>query len=144
MLRFGSTVLLLLPIALCAQHPSDRELVRSTLALFGERVHQVDCDSCEGVTPCIRICTDLEFILLDSLLDLDFNRLLQAAPDSVRPMLTNHHRNWIIARREQCEVITQGESNGYAMINYVACLNESTRLRTAEVAHLRDWFPTEP
>lgn len=144
MLRTGSAILLLLPAVLWAQRPSEREFIRGTLQHFGGLVQQVDCDSCEGVTPCIRICTDLEFIRLDSLLELEFEGLLQVVPDSVRSMFTSYHERWIVGRREQCGVVTDGESSGYAMINYVTCLNESTRLRAAEVAYLRQRFTGEP
>jgi uncharacterized protein YecT (DUF1311 family) len=126
-----------LSLGLMAQ-PSDREIVRQVLGQFGDLVQRVDCDSCEGVTPCYRICADLEFIRLDSLMELEFDRLLKAAPnDSTRGRLRDHHQQWIAARRGQCGLLGEGWRDSWRMIFYVDCMNELTRLRTTEIGYLR-------
>ena len=87
---------------------------------------------------CSRYCNDLEFLRLDSLLEVEFSSLLAAAPDdSSRYVLINYQEQWTAGRREQCRIPTRGWTGQLGAVLYVDCLNELTRLRTSEVTFLR-------
>jgi uncharacterized protein YecT (DUF1311 family) len=118
--------------------PTDREMVRQVLVQFGDLVKRMDCDSCEGVTPCYRICADLEFIRLDSLMEVEFNSVLRAAAsDSARNELRKYHEQWLVSRRGQCGMLGDGWRDGVRAVFYMDCMNEFTRHRTAELVFLR-------
>jgi uncharacterized protein YecT (DUF1311 family) len=122
-----------------AQRASDREIIRGVMGEMERSGISFNCDSCEGITPCIRYCTNKEFVRLDSLLGADLDRLLQAVEaDSSRAMLMRHQQNWTLARREQCGIQVEDPENGHSMIRYVTCLNELTILRLNEIAILRE------
>ena len=127
------------PTLMPAQSSSDREIMRRIVREFERSGYHFDCDSCEGATPCYRYCNDLEFIRLDSTLEVEFEHLLSLAPsDSARATLDRHNSAWLIARREQCRIPTEGWTGSLGPVLYVDCMNELTRLRIQEVTWLRD------
>lgn len=129
---------LLLATATMAQRDADQRVMREVMRQFERGGLRFNCDSCEGAMNCERYCTDREFVLLDSTLEMEFQVLLKLAPnDTARAAMVRYQDAWVVARREQCRIPTTGWDGSMGAVLYVDCLNTFTRSRKREIAWLK-------
>lgn len=136
----GAVGLILLSCgSLLGQPNKERASVVSVVNSFDREGGRFDCDSCEGVMNCIRYCTNRTFLRLDSALERRFEQLLSITPsDSAKDVLKSHQISWLVSRREQCLVHTEGLTGSFGAIRFVECLNALTNTREMEVSWLID------
>ncbi|WP_170853650.1 lysozyme inhibitor LprI family protein [Lishizhenia tianjinensis] len=71
--------------------------------------NKIDCDSTSGSNLEHRICLNLEFQELDSLMNNNFRELLQRTEnDSIKSKLSDYQLTWVNNRRLQSELISGG------------------------------------
>ncbi len=120
---------------LYSQDTSDAE----RLAALGymKLATKINCDSTSGSNIEHRICLNLEFQKLDSILNKRFITLVQAINnDSIKRQIIQFQKSWVTNRRTQCRLISEGLQGHLLGIYYLGCMVETTRLRSKEITYL--------
>lgn len=98
---------------------------------------KVDCDSTSGSNFEHRICLNLEFQELDSIMNYNFNELLKRSNnDSISIKLKEYQLTWVNNRRLQSEIISEGYRGHILGIIYLHCMVEATRSRNRELKEI--------
>ncbi|MFK8046772.1 MAG: lysozyme inhibitor LprI family protein [Crocinitomicaceae bacterium] len=98
---------------------------------------KVNCDSTNGSNIETRICLNIQFQYLDSTLNSKFKYLLSRIEnDSVKNQLKQYQSMWVLNRRVQSKLVTEGLEGNTAGIYYLNCMVETTNRRIEELEYL--------
>jgi len=125
-------LLTLVSYQLRAQDTSDVQRLREMhyMSLAGD----IDCDNTTGTNIEHRICLNLEFQKLDSIMNMTFLKLLARTDnDSIKVKLRENQLSIVNNRRLQSEIISDGYTGHTLGIIYLNCMVESTRSRISEL-----------
>ena len=137
MTRNFSLLLLLLLVCntLFAQEPSDAE--RLANLSYMKYAEKVNCDSMSGTNLEHRVCLNLEFQRVDSILNTRFdNFIVDIENDSTKLQLIDFQQSWIVNRRRQSEVKSKGYRGHFLGIVYLDCMVKTTKMRIEELEYL--------
>lgn len=127
--------LLLVATYAFSQYTSDAE--RLSTMKYMELASKVNCDSVSGSNIETRICLNLEFQYVDSVLNENFIELLgRTENDSIKRILQAFQLTWIDNRRLQSELISKGYEGHLLGIIYLNCMIETTRNRNTELENI--------
>lgn len=97
----------------------------------------VNCDSTSGSNLEHRICLNLEFQKVDSILNVRFNSLLKNIEnDSIKNEINNFQRLWIENRRIQSELISNGFQGHSIGIYYLDSMIKTTKRRIEDIEYI--------
>lgn len=98
----------------------------------------VNCDSTSGTNLEHKICLNLEFQRVDSILNHRFDLLVSDIEnDSIREQLMSFQKHWAKNRRMQSVLVTEGLGGHSAGIYYLRSMIKSTELRIEELENLK-------
>lgn len=130
-----SIVLILVFVSVFGQDSSDAERLRQMD--YMKLAEKIDCDSTSGSNMEHRICLNLEFQELDSLMNNNFRELLKRTEnDSIKTMFCEFQLTWVDNRRLQSELISEGYTGHMLGIVYLHCMVEATRSRNKELEEI--------
>ncbi len=96
--------------------------------------HLIDCDNSTGTSLESRICLNLEFQKLDSIMNVRFVELLDySVGDSIKTRFKSFQKAWVENRRLQSMLMSEGYSGHMLGIVYLHCMNAATRSRIQEL-----------
>ena len=135
MKNFFSIILILISGQVFSQDSSDAERLRQMD--YMKLAEKIDCDSTSGSDLEHRICLNLEFQELDSIMNNNFRELLQRTEnDSIKIKLREYQLTWVNNRRLQSELISEGYRGHMLGIIYLHCMVEATRSRNKELEEI--------
>lgn len=131
----GILLIVLSSLQLYSQDTSDVSRLRKMTYL--KYADQINCDSTTGSNLENRICLNLEFQELDSIMNHNFKELLnETENDSIKNKLREYQLIWVKNRRLQSEIISEGYRGHTLGITYLHCMVESTRSRNRELEEI--------
>ena len=130
---------LILTINMNAQFDEDAK--RLSQLSYMEKAHQVDCDSMMGTNFESRICLNLEFQRVDSILNVRFQSFVDRVEQiRLQEEFIDYHKTWIEHRRLISETRSDGYRGHMLGISYLASMIASTKARIEELEHfLREY-----
>ena len=97
----------------------------------------INCDSTNGSNLEHRICLNLEFQEIDSILNKKFNSLLSMIEnDSISNQIKVFQKSWIENRRIRSEIISNGFQGHSLGIYYLDSMIKTTQIRIEEIEYL--------
>jgi predicted enzyme related to lactoylglutathione lyase/uncharacterized protein YecT (DUF1311 family) len=100
---------------------------------------KVNCEQIENSVD-TRVCYNLKFQNLDSILNNRFTEYLQRFEnDSLKQEMEEYQMQWIENRRLQSKIYSEGYRGAMLGIRYLSAMNDATRLRTEELEKLMDF-----
>lgn len=131
----GILLLVISAQQLYSQDTSDVHRLRQMS--YMEYAGKINCDSTSGSNLEHRICLNLEFQELDSIMNSNFSELLKRSEnDSIKNKLQEFQLIWVANRRLQSEILSKGYSGHMLGIIYLHCMVEATRSRNKELEEL--------
>lgn len=128
------TLLVLLFISSSAHAQDTSDVTRIKNLSYMKLAYEVNCDSTSGSNLEDRICLNLKFQQLDSVMNLLFKQLLGfTSSDSLKKTLINNQLVWVANRRIQSEIVSEGFTGNSSGIIYLSCMNTSTESRIREL-----------
>ena len=125
-------ILTLFSIELIGQDTADAIRLRGMS--YMSIANNIDCDSTSGSNLEHRICLNIEFQKLDSIMNQRFSELLdRTLNDSIKVVLKENQSVWADNRRLQSEIIANGLQGHIFGIRYLHCMIESTKSRITEL-----------
>ncbi len=116
---------------LAAQDISDAE--RLANLSYMKYASSVNCDSTTGSNLEHKICLNLEFQELDSIMNVRFNTLLKSIEsDSQKREIQRLQNAWIENRRTECGIKSEGLRGHGLGITYLSCMVKLTSRRIDE------------
>lgn len=104
---------------------------------YMEYAGKINCDSTSGSNLEHRICLNLAFQELDSIMNNNFIQLLKrAANDTIKNKLREYQLIWVANRRLQSEILSEGYRGHLLGITYLHCMVETTRSRNRELEEI--------
>jgi len=98
---------------------------------------KINCDSTGGSNLERRICLNLEFQTVDSILKIRFNTWVNSIEnDSIRHEINKFQSLWVENRRSQSELISKGFQGHSLGIYYLDAMVETTKKRISEIEYL--------
>ena len=133
------TIQILIGILICsnviAQDITDAERLAKLSYMKG--ADKTNCDSTSGSNIEHRICLNIEFQRLDSILNVRYDSLLKSIEnDSIKNGITKFHKAWVENRRIQSELISDGLQGHSLGIYYLDCMVSTTNRRIEEIEYL--------
>ena len=117
---------------LCAQRSEDA--IRVSNMGYMQYANAVDCDSIEGVSLYERICLNIEFQKVDSILTRRMNTYILMSDDlTERRQKRNYHNIWLENRRFHSNSIARSFNGHYKGIYYLELMIISTKKRIEEL-----------
>ncbi len=99
---------------------------------------QVNCNQIETSMDA-RVCYNLKFQNLDSILNNRFTEYLQYIEnDSLKQNIEEFQLQWLDNRRLQSKIYSEGYRGAMLGIRYLSAMNDATQLRTEELEKLMD------
>ncbi len=99
---------------------------------------RVNCDSTSGTNLEHKICLNLEFQRIDSILNQQFDSLMsEIENDSIREKIASFQKHWILNRRTQSALAIKGLGGHSAGIYYLRSMIKTTELRNEELENLK-------
>jgi len=84
-----------------------------------------------------RICLNLEFQKVDSLLNVNFKKVCEAIDEpSVKNQIIEYHESWIDYRRLQAKLVSKGYRGHMLGIVYLGSMVEMTKRRSQDLNDL--------
>lgn len=97
----------------------------------------IDCNNHENSDLEIKICLNLEFQEIDSIMNQNFIKFLKQIDDSVTINLLKHYQlNWVKNRKLQSEIISKNYQRHMFGILYLSSMIISTTKRNEELLEL--------
>ncbi len=136
MKTFHSTIFIFFTfLGVFAQDTSDAE--RLGRLDYMKLARTIDCDNQSGTNLDYRICLNLKFQKLDSLMNKKFKILLDRIDsDSIKNLLKEYQLTWVKNRRLQSQIMSKGYKGHMFGITYLKCMVESTRSRDKELEQI--------
>ncbi|MDO6518564.1 lysozyme inhibitor LprI family protein [Zobellia uliginosa] len=95
---------------------------------------RIDCENPIGTNMESRICLNLKFQNVDSILNHRLVTYLdQVENDSLKSKIKAYQENWILNRRLQSDIFSEGYSSNTLGIYYLRSMVNSTELRIKEL-----------
>lgn len=133
-MKYHIVMILILFCGLNLYGQDSTDAVRLKSLEYMEYADQVDCENMMGTTLEDRVCLNLKFQRLDSIVNVRFTDLLRLAPnDSIREQLISFQNAWVLNRRAQSEIASEGYRGHMLGIIYLASMVETTRGRINEI-----------
>ncbi len=102
-----------------------------------EYANRVNCDSTSGSNLEHRICLNLEFQRIDSIMNLRLVSVLKSIEnDSIKTEVIKFHEIWVKNRRFQSKFISNGMNGHMLGIYYLDCMVTTTNRRIEELEYL--------
>lgn len=118
-----------------SQDYSDSDLMKSQSYMLHS--NKTNCDSMDGNNLEHKICLNLEFQEVDSVLNV---KLLQYTNkienDSIKQLIIAYQDAWVLNRRTQSKLETRGYASNTKSIGYISNMVFITRKRIEELEHL--------
>ena len=126
-------LLLLLSINVFGQYDSDA--LRLSKMEYMKYAERTDCQNSEFHSSLEhRICLNLEFQRVDSLLNVKFSKLCSTVEQpTVKKQIVEYHENWIEFRRLQSKLVSKGYRGHMLGIVYLDCMIKMTERRIKDV-----------
>ncbi|KAA3624619.1 MAG: DUF1311 domain-containing protein [Bacteroidetes bacterium] len=130
--------LLLFTFSLNAFGQYDADAVRLSKMEYMKYAQRTDCQNSEFHSSLEhRICLNLEFQKVDSLLNLKFTKLCSTLDEpTVKKQIIEYHENWIEYRRLQSKLVSKGYRGHLLGIVYLDCMVKMTERRIEDVDFL--------
>lgn len=126
-------------INLTGQYHSDA--LRLSKMEYMKYAQRMDCQGENNSSLEHRICLNLEFQQVDSLLNVKFKELCSAIKElSVKNQIIQYHESWIDYRRLQSKIVSKGYRGHMLGIIYLANMVQMTEQRLENVKFLLDYF----
>ena len=94
----------------------------------------INCDDTTGTLIEDRICLNLEFQKVDAILNDKLIKYINKVKiDSLQSKIKKYHDHWILNRRLQSEMFSEGLRSNFLGIYYLRSMINSTELRTKEL-----------
>ena len=142
-MRFFLLLLLLtLSTNLISQYNSDA--LRLSKMEYMKYAQRTDCQGDHNSSLEHRICLNLEFQKVDSLLNVKFRELCSAISEpSVKNQIIQYHESWIDYRRLQSKIVSKGYRGHMLGIIYLDNMVRMTEQRVENVKFLLEYFPKD-
>lgn len=119
-----------------SQRTEDVERLRKLSYL--KYAKNIDCNNKEGFALEHRICLNLKFQRVDSILNNKVDAFIKVIEkDSIKTKWLKHHNNWIINRRLQSEMVSEGFNGHMLGIYYLNCMITISEFKIKEIEFLR-------
>lgn len=131
-------LLLLLSFSLNVFGQYDSDAVRLSKMEYMKYAQRTDCQNTEFHSSLEhRICLNLEFQKVDSLLNIKFKKLCSTLNEpTVKQQIIEYHENWIEYRRLQSKLVSKGYRGHLLGIIYLDCMVKMTERRIEDVDFL--------
>ena len=131
--------LLSISVQLFGQYDSDAQ--RLSKMEYMKYAAAVDCNDPDNSSLEHRICINLKFQEVDSVLNVRFKELCEVIEEpTVREQLISYHESWIDYRRLQSKLVSEGYQGHSLGIVYLGSMVEMTERRTADIDALLKQF----
>ena len=121
-------------IAFGQDHSDAERLSQLSYMQFSDRIN---CDSMNGTTLEHRVCLNLEFQKVDSIMNEKYIVHLKSIKnDSLKSEVISFHNKWISHRRLQSELYSEGYRGHMLGIAYLSCMVNLTKRRIEEIEFL--------
>ena len=129
-----ATVFLCCPFVF-SQTQSDAE--RLSRLEYMKHSKDVDCNKTNGTSIEQKTCLNLEFQKTDSLLNSQYEKLLnKIKEDPLKDSIIQFQNRWVLNRRIQAKLVSRG-LDGHALgIQYLQSMVQTTKSRTEEIKGL--------
>jgi uncharacterized protein YecT (DUF1311 family) len=118
-----------------AQDSSDA--IRLAKLEYMENSDKINCDNTSESNIENKICLNLEFQRLDSILNVRYDYFLNSiTEETIRTEVIEFHYAWVENRRIQSELISKGLSGHSLGIYYLDCMVNMTKRRIEEIEYL--------
>ena len=98
---------------------------------------KVECKNTMGSTLEDRICLNLEFQKVDSIMNVKLTNFLTTVHnDTIRNTINTYQKSWIAHRRIKSKMISEGYRGHMLGIIYLGCMVETTMQRIKEINYL--------
>ena len=98
---------------------------------------KVNCDSIEESSLAVRVCLNLKFQKVDSMMNAKLSLYIDTIEnDSIKSKILQFHQQWVANRRLQSEVISKGKRGHYLGISYLDCMVNLTERKLEEYRYL--------
>ena len=104
---------------------------------YMKNADKINCDNTSKSNIEHKICLNLEFQRLDSILNVRYNYFLNSiTEETIRKKVTEFHYAWVENRRIQSELISKGLGGHSMGIYYLDCMVNMTERRIEEIEYL--------
>ncbi len=118
-----------------AQDHSDANLMKSQPYML--HADKADCDSMDGNNAEHKICLNLEFQKVDSILNKRFlTYIKEIESDSIRQKIIEYQNAWVLNRRTESAIEAEGYRGHMLSIAYISNMIFITRKRIEELEQL--------
>lgn len=122
---------------LCSQDTSDVHRLKNLK--YMSLSQNVDCNNTSGSNLDHRICLNLEFQELDSVMNKMFVRILNLLDnDSTRIELQRYQLEWVKHRRLHSQILSEGYQGHMLGVRFLYTMIRITRIRIGELATIEE------
>lgn len=104
---------------------------------YMEFADRTDCPNTAGSTLEDRICLNLEFQFVDSIMNAKLGKLLKSIDgDTIARTITTYQEAWVNHRRMKSKIVSSGYRGHMLGIIYLSCMVETTKQRIEELNYV--------